>query len=102
MATELSISGVKKVKTLQREFKEGFNLTLRVYNGAKFADPEATIASIKKPGVKGGDIKIVGNTKVGNLENKFKELYGITVQVANADNSALVSNDLTLGAAARL
>jgi hypothetical protein len=102
MAAELSISGVKKVKTLQREFKEGFNLTLRVYNGAKFADPEATIASIKKPGVKGGDIKIVGNTKVGNLENKFKELYGITVQVANADNSALVSNDLTLGAAARL
>ncbi|MEI8085684.1 MAG: hypothetical protein WCG93_05665 [Paludibacter sp.] len=102
MAAEISISGVKKVKTLQREFKEGFNLTLRIYNGKKFADPEATIASIKEPGVKGGDIKIVGNTKVGNLEDKFKELYGITVQVASADDSKLVSNDLTLAAAAKV
>ncbi len=102
MAAEISISGIKKVKTLQREFHEGFKLSLRVYNGAKFADPDATIAAIKKAGAKGGDIKIVGNTKVDTLEKKFEELYGIKVQVANADNTALVSNDITLGAAAKL
>lgn len=103
MAAEISISGVKKVKTLQREFKEAFNLTLRVKKGKSNldADPDATIASIKQPGCKGGDIKIMGQTKVGNVENAFMDQYGIGVQVANRDNTALVSNDLTLGAAAR-
>lgn len=103
MAAEISISGIKKVKTLQREFKEAFNLSLRVKKGKSNldADPESTIASIKQPGSKGGDIRIVGNTKVGTVENAFMDQYGINVQIANADNTALVSNDLTLGAAAR-
>jgi hypothetical protein len=103
MAAEIKISGIKKVKTLQREFKEAFNLTLRVKvgKGNMNADPEATIASIKQPGCKGGEIKINGHIKVGNFENAFMEQYGINVQIANADDTALVSNDLSLSAAAR-
>lgn len=103
MAAEIKISGIKKVKTLQKEFHEAFNLTLRVYHKGsnKFADPEATIAKIKEPGSKGGDIKIVGNTKIVNVEKAFLEQYGIKVQVANSDNTSLMSDDLTLGAAAR-
>ena len=34
--------------------------------------------------------------QVGNFEKKVAELYGIGVQVANADDSALADNSATL------
>ncbi len=38
---------------------------------------------------------------VGNFEDKVKELYGIKVQVANADDSALADNSATITAAGK-
>jgi len=99
---DISVSGRMSVKTLKSQFKNEFKLTLRVYNGARFADDDATLASLRKAGAaKAGDLKIVGNMLVGNFEKKFKEIYGIKVQVASNDDSALVGDSLTLGAAAR-
>lgn len=99
---DFSIDGRMKVKTLKKQFKDAFGATLRVYKaGVGFADDEATLASIRAEGAKGGEIKVVGNMKVGNFEDKIKELYGIKVQVATADDSALANNDITLSAAGR-
>ncbi|MBQ2853012.1 MAG: hypothetical protein IJE76_06440 [Bacteroidales bacterium] len=98
---DFSIDGRMKVKTLKKQFKEAFGSTLRVYKGVGFADDEATLASIRAEGAKGGEIKVVGNMKVGNFEDKIKELYGIKVQVATADDSALADNSVTLSAAGR-
>jgi hypothetical protein len=39
--------------------------------------------------------------QVGNFEKKVAELYGIGVQVANADDSALADNTATLVAAGK-
>ena len=39
--------------------------------------------------------------KVANFEEKFSEMWGIGVQVANADDSALAPNDVTLVAAGK-
>ena len=39
--------------------------------------------------------------QVGNFEKKIVEMYGIGVQVANADDSALAANDVTLCGAAK-
>lgn len=90
-----------KVKTLRTQFKEAFGSTLRVYNGVKFADDDATLASIRAKDAKGGELAVKGNMQVGNFENKVKELYGIKVQVANADDSALADNSITLTAAGK-
>ena len=49
----LNINGRMKVKTLKANFLEEFGLTLRVYDGRSFADPEATLASIRKGDSKG-------------------------------------------------
>jgi hypothetical protein len=38
---------------------------------------------------------------VGNFEKKVAEMYGIGVQVANADDSALADNSITISAAGR-
>lgn len=95
----LNISGKMKVKTLRADFKKEFGLTLRVYDGVKFADEDATLATIRKGDAKGGEFSPRTNTKVGNLEDKIKDLFGIKTQVAGSDDSYLCNNDLTLSEA---
>lgn len=99
---EISVSGRLTVGSLKKQFKNEFGLTLRVYYGAKFADEKATLASLRKEGgSKGGDLKVSGNMQVGNFEKKFFEIYGIKIQVANPDDSKLISDSLTLSAASK-
>lgn len=95
---DFTISGKMKVKTLKATFKENFGSTLRVYNGQKFADDEATLASIRVGDAKGGDVKINGKMLVGNFEKKILEEFGIKVQVAIPDNSKLSDDSITLTA----
>ncbi|MCS7005185.1 MAG: hypothetical protein NZM38_07655 [Cytophagales bacterium] len=96
----LRVTGNMKVATLKQQFKDAFGATLRVYNGQKFADDDATLASIRDEGYKGvAEIEIHGNMKVENFEKKFREEMGIKVQVATPDNSKLVDNDMTLNQA---
>ena len=98
---EFSIDGRMKVKTLRKQFKDAFGATLRVYKGNQFADEDATLASIRVGDAKGGELKCAGNLKVGNFENKMKELFGVEVQVANKDDNALANNDITISAAGK-
>ena len=49
----------------------------------------------------GGVLTVGGNLRVGNFEKKITELYGIGVQVANAKNTELSSDDITLVAAGK-
>ena len=102
---EIKLSGNKKIGTLCKEFKEAFGATLRVYKSTSckggFADPNATLASVRAEGAKGGELKIVGHMQVGNFEKKIAEMYGIGVQVATADDSALASDSITIATAGR-
>lgn len=98
---DLKITGRMKIASLQKDFKKEFGSTLRVYNGPKFADPEATIASIRTGNAVGGEFKANGNTLVGNFEKKVLEVFGIKVQVASPDNSKLVSDSITLTASGK-
>ena len=102
---EFSVNGRTKVKTLKANFKKNFGGTLRVYKSATckgaFADEEATLASIRTGEAKGGELVVKGNMQVGNFEKKVAELFGIGVQVANADDSKLADNSATLTASGK-
>ncbi|WP_281297088.1 hypothetical protein [Flavobacterium limnophilum] len=98
---DLSISGKMKVKTFKANFKEEYGSTLRVYVGKKFADDDATLASIRKEDAKGGEVKINGKMLVGNFEKKILEEFGIIIQVATPDDSKLSDNSLTLTASGK-
>lgn len=98
---DLSISGKMKVKTLKANFKEAYGSTLRVYVGKKFADDDATLASIRKEDAKGGEVKINGKMLVGNFEKKILEEFGIIIQVATPDDSKLSDNSMTLTASGK-
>jgi len=95
----LNINGRMKVKTLRADFLEEFGLTLRIYDGRSFADEDATLASIRKGDSKGGEFAPKRNTKIGNLEDKIMDLFGIKTQVSGSDDSYLCNNDLTLSGA---
>lgn len=102
---EFKLDGRMKVKTLKENYKKNFGGTLRVYKSVTckgaMADEDATLASLRAEGKKGGELVVGGNLKVGNFEKKIAELYGIGVQVATKDDSKLADNDLTLIAAGK-
>ncbi|MDR1623602.1 MAG: hypothetical protein LBS04_01315 [Tannerellaceae bacterium] len=100
---ELSVSGRMKVKSLKKDFKDEFGISLRVYNGKRFADDEVTLANIRREAqTSRGDLKVNGNMQIGTFETKFKEIFGITVQVADVNDSKLLDDSLTLSAAKKL
>jgi hypothetical protein len=93
---DLKITGNMQVKTLKKQFKSAYDATLRVYNGAKFADDDATLASIRKGDAKGGEFEVHGRMLVGNFEKKMLSDFGIKVQVASKDDSKLVPDSISL------
>lgn len=91
-----SVVAGEKVKTLQAKFQKAFGPTLRVYKGQHFADADATLGDLNKDGMKNGYVKIYGTSIVEEFEKRFKEITGITVQIATPDNSALAKNNVSL------
>jgi hypothetical protein len=99
---DFKISGRMSVQNLQKQFNENFGATLRVYKGNAFADPKATLASIRTSDNTGGDLTVSGNMHVGTFEREMKENFGIKVQVASSDGLSLVPNDTTLAQCGRV
>jgi len=95
----LNINGRMKVKTLKSDFKKEFGLNIRVYVGREFADNDSTLASIRKGDAKGGEFSPARNTKVGNLEDKILDMFGLKTQISGSDDSYLCENDYTLAKA---
>ena len=95
----LTIVGQMKVSTLQKEFLNEFGLSLRIYDGREFADEEKTLGQVRKKKGSETGLSIAKNMKVGNLEDKFEEEFGLKVQIAGSDNSYLCKDELTLNAA---
>ena len=93
---DFKISGRMNVQNLQKQFNENFGATLRVYKGNAFADPKATLASIRTSDNTSGDLTVSGNMHVGTFEREMKENFGIKVQVASSDGLSLIANDTPL------
>ncbi len=99
MSAEITVGGSLKVKSLKARFHESFGVGIRIYNGARFADEEATLASIRvdMEGAKAAkDFSVHGRTLVGNVEKQFLEAIGVKIQIENAAG-ALADNSVTLG-----
>jgi hypothetical protein len=105
-AEDFHMNGRMKVKSVQRLFKENFGLTLRVYKGKQFADPDMTISKLNKKtsdqiNANEHDITVKASMKIGDFEKEIKKVYGMTVQVADEWNRNLQPDTYTLGQAAR-
>ena len=94
-----SVTGQMKVKTLQSSFLREFSLFLRIYDGRSQTDSSKSLSEVRKKKGSGKGLAVAKNMKVGNLESKFEEEFGLKVQVAGSDDSYLCDDSLTLKAA---
>lgn len=92
----ISAHGRTKVETLKKEFKAAYGVGIRIYNGQRFADETATLASIRPDGkTSEGAIKINGKMLVGNIEKKILDVLGVKVQIEDLQGN-LADNGVTL------
>ena len=91
-STEISVTGNKKISTLQKDFNKKFPyLRLCIfYSYARKSvakgepitqiDGDKTLASVRRVD-SGGSISISGNKKVKSLEKEFDTVFGLYAQV---------------------
>lgn len=99
---DIKVTKATSVKSLKRQFKKEFDCSLMVYTGNRFADDDRKIYDLAKDDYKGGDLHLGARSRVGNVEDYFKESFGIKVQIKNSDASKLADNKMTLTQAGRL
>ena len=82
MATEFSMTGNKKISTLQKEFSEKFPyLILRVeHPSGRKIDPSKTIAQVREKN--NGELSVTGSQLVDTLESAGTEKFGLNLEVA--------------------
>lgn len=96
---DFKVSGGMKVKYVIERFKESFSTGLRIYNGPKFANPDATIASLRsgKSEIRGAkDVAIRSNMLVKEVEDLIEANLGVVVQIEDTKGE-LADNKVTLG-----
>lgn len=92
MASELTMTGNKKIKTIVHEFSKKFNYLSIVFKKGNNhpIDIEKNISEVREKN--GGDLSIVGNLTVGSLEKRFMENYGIKIQVVCKSSDGRIHN----------
>ena len=95
-STEISVTGNKKIGTLQKEFNKKFpylqlciffsDARQQVAKGESICQISAdrTLASVRRAD-SGGNISISGNKKVESLESEFDKVFGLYVQICYTD-----------------
>ena len=104
---EFTVAPNKKVKTVCADFKKAFGTTLAIYKGKALADGDLTLNQLNQKTSKDlkvstkNELKLKASMKVGEVENLFDEIFGITVQIKDPAGKVCVDNKLTIGQAAR-
>ncbi len=101
MAT-IKVTKASSVQSIKSQFSKEFSCNIRIYNGVKFADDKMKISDLSKTDNPGGNLELGARSRVENVEKYFKESFGIKIQIANADNTKLAGNELTLTQAGKM
>jgi len=100
---EVKVTKATSVASLQRQFKADFDCTLVVYlANNKIAEGTKKIHELAKADYAGGTLELGARSRVGNVEDYFKNNFGIKVQIKNADGTKLADNGMTLTQAGKM
>ena len=99
---KIKVTKTSSVKSIKRQFAKEFSCNIRIYKGSKFADDTMKINDLSKTDNPGGTLELGARSRVENVEKYFKETFGITVQISNADDTKLADNSMTLTQAGKL
>jgi len=104
---EFTIAPNKKLKTISKDFKEAFGLSLIFYKGKMIAEDSLTLAALNNKTSKQisttskEGLKLKASMKVGDAEKMFDNYFGVTVQIKDKEAKNLIDNNLTIGEASR-
>ena len=100
---DVKVTKATSVASLKRQFKADFDCTLVIYYGNnQIADDDKKIHEIAKNNYEGGTLELGARSRVGNVEDYFKDNFGIKVQIKNADGTRLADNSMTLTQAGKM
>ena len=107
---EFSVSGRKKLRTINKEFNDAFGLSLIIYKGNQRAPENFSFADLNKKttlkvdtSITNDDLNIKATMTVDEVEKAFLDTYGVKVQIGDKKGSLISSRygKLTLGETAR-
>lgn len=94
---DLKVTRATSVKSLQQHFSKEFKCTLIVYKkNNRIADASEKIEDLAGDDYKGGVLKLGARSRVGNVEDYFKDSFGVKVQIKNDSGTKLADNKMTL------
>ena len=107
---EFSVSGRKKLRTINKEFNDAFGLSLIIYKGNQRAPENFSFAEINKKtslkvdtSITNDDLNLKATMSVDDVEKAFLNTYGVKVQIGDKKGNLISSRygKLTLGETAR-
>ena len=107
---EFSVSGRKKLGTINKEFEKSFGLTLLIYKGNQRADAKLSFADLNKKtslkvdtSINNSDINLKASMTIDEVERAFLDTYGVKVQIGDKNGNIIGAKHgkATLGEAAR-
>ena len=107
---EFSVSGRKKLRTINKEFNDAFGLSLIIYKGNQRAPENFSFADLNKKttlkvdtSITNDDLNIKATMTVDEVEKAFLDTYGVKVQIGDKKGNLISSRygKLTLGETAR-
>jgi len=107
---EFSVSGRKKLRTINKEFNDAFGLSLIIYKGNQRAPENFSFADLNKKttlkvdtSITNDDLNIKATMTVDEVEKAFLNTYGVKVQIGDKKGNLISSRygKLTLGETAR-
>ena len=107
---EFSVSGRKKLRTINKEFNDAFGLSLIIYKGNQRAPENFSFADLNKKtslkvdtSINNDDLNLKATMSVDDVEKAFLHTYGVKVQIGDKKGNLISSRygKLTLGETAR-
>jgi hypothetical protein len=101
---EIDISNETVVQDIQKQFKEAFALSLRIYKGLEgLAEPYEKLGEISEEEIKKSKkpFKIKASMQISNLIQSFEDNYGINIEIGDKEDTHVIPENVTLGQAAR-
>ena len=99
---DVSVTGNMHVSSLKEQFKKSFGTELRIYKtlntgrGARPAEEKSTLASIAADSKKIENLTIKKGDSVEKVEDQFKDILGIGIQVMLPDGNTFAPNNMKL------
>ena len=98
---DIKIVGQSKVKSIKRDFKKEFGLSIRIYDGRNLANDDDNISEVRKNKGPSKDLTIAKHMYVGRLENEFKKNFGLKVLIFDSFDKYHCDQKISLAEALR-